>query len=46
MEMIRPLFLFEGMSLGEISSRLTDISHKTDGGMKEVLTKSIEIRNA
>ncbi|MFR7905160.1 MAG: LlaJI family restriction endonuclease [Coprococcus eutactus] len=33
--MIRPLFLFEGMSLGEISSRLTDISHKTDGGMKE-----------
>ena len=35
MEMIRPLFLFEGMSLGEISSRLTDISHKTDGGMKE-----------
>ena len=35
MEMIRPLILFEGMSLGEIRSRLTDISHKTDGGMKE-----------
>lgn len=35
MEMIRPLFLFEGMSLGEIRSRLTNVSHKTDDRMKE-----------